>query len=171
MKWYSYIICVVLIVLGVFCGCNFYREVTAKSYINGSINITNQFTQESFKYCADGLFFDLDSYADTPETYVFEANLKPTENFDASKKDYQVKLNKFNLIEAEINPGSVYADVDFDFHGSDGELVQGTKMKMSILFLSDKTQLRFVVIGQESRAFVEKYFSDNGIRLFVNEIL
>ena len=43
MKWYSYVICFVLILVGAFCGIQLYREVKAESYINGSIDISNKF--------------------------------------------------------------------------------------------------------------------------------
>ena len=62
MKWYSYIICFVLIVVGTFCGIQLFKEVNSKSYINGSIDISNRFSQESFNYTSTGMLskFDLD---------------------------------------------------------------------------------------------------------------
>ena len=45
-----YILAFALIVAGVFCGIRLYKEVKAESYVNGSIDISNRFSQESFKY-------------------------------------------------------------------------------------------------------------------------
>ena len=45
-----YLFAFVIIVAGVFCGIELYKEVKAESYINGSIDISNQFSQESFNY-------------------------------------------------------------------------------------------------------------------------
>ena len=50
MKWYTYLICFILIIVGVFCGIELYKEVKAESYVNGSIDISNKFSQESFNY-------------------------------------------------------------------------------------------------------------------------
>ena len=36
MKWYSYLICFILIIVGVFCGIELYKEIKAESYVNGS---------------------------------------------------------------------------------------------------------------------------------------
>lgn len=171
MKWYVYVICVVLIIASVFCGINLYKEIKAESYINGQIDITNRFSQESFCYSATNLVFNLDTYADVPDTYVFEQSLLKVDDFNAEKKNYQVKLNNYILFDVQINAGSVFANTHIDFYDTNGELTQGADMKISILFLSDKTQLKFVVVGQESRAFMEKYFADNGIRLQVIEII
>lgn len=171
MKWYVYVICVVLIIASVFCGINLYKEIKAESYINGQIDITNRFSQESFCYSATSLVFNLDTYADVPETYIFEQSSLKVDDFNAEKKNYQVKLNNYIIFDTQINAGSVFANVHIDFYDTNGELTQGADMKISILFLSDKTQLKFVVVGQESRAFMEKYFADNGIRLQVIEII
>ena len=43
-------------------------------------------------------------------------------------------------------------------------------MKISIVFLSNKTQLELTTIGNESASFLEQYFTDNGIRLQVIQI-
>jgi len=171
MKWYTYVICVVLIIFGTFCAINLHKEVKAESYVNGSIDIENKFSQESYKYSNTSVVFNLDSYADVPETYVFENNSAKLDDFNAEKKDYQVKLNDYILLDADIRTGSIFANVHMDFYDTDGQLRHGADMKMSILFLDDKTQLRFVVVGQESKAFIEKYFANNGIRLRVVEIV
>lgn len=171
MKWYWHVVCVVVIIAGVFCGVSFYREVKAESYINGRINIENKFTQENFFYTASSVAFYLETYADKPETYVCEQNSKKVEDFNAEKKTYQVKLNNYILLDAQINAGSVFANFHLDFHDTNGEITQDADMQISILFLSDKTQLKFVVVGEESRAFLEKYFAENGIRLQVKEII
>lgn len=171
MKWYTYVICVALIIVGVFCGINLYKEIKAESYINGSINVENKFSQESFLYSASAVVFNLDPYVDMPETYVFENNFLKVDDFNAETKKYQVKLNNFILLDADIKPGSIFSNIHMDFYNTDGQLVQGADLKMSILFLDDKTQLRFVVVGEESKAFIEKYFTNNGIRLCVTEIV
>ena len=74
MKWYTYVICFVLIIVGVFSGMQFYRELKAESYVNGSIDITNRFSEETFNYSSTSLVFYHDLYDDT-NTYTFEKAL------------------------------------------------------------------------------------------------
>lgn len=170
MKWYTYIICFVLIVTGAFCGTQLYRELKAESYINGSIDITNKFSQEMFNYSATSLVFYHDLYDDT-DTYSFEKDLLKVDDFNGKTKTYQVLLNNYVLTDIEINAGSIYANVKVDFYDANGNIIQQADMQISILFLSGKTQLTITTKGNQNASFLEQYFADNGIRLRVNQIL
>lgn len=168
MKWNTYLICFILIVVGVFCGIELYKEVKAESYINGSIDISNQFSQESFNYTSSGLVFYNDGYSNE---YIFDKELLKVDNFNGKDKEYQVVLNEYVLFDADINAGSVFSVIFMDFYDTNGEIVFNASMNISIKFLSNKTQLTLTTVGNESASFLEQYFSDNGIRLKVIEIL
>jgi len=170
MKWYSYIICFVLILVGAFCGIELYKEIKAESYVNGSIDISNQFSQESFNYSSTSVVFYHDMYDDT-NTYTFEIDLKRVESFNGLEKEYRVTLNDYILVSADINAGSIFSDVAIDFYDTNGNIVCNSLMKVSIQFLSNKTQLTISTTGNTNASFLEQYFSDNGIRLKVIEIL
>ncbi len=169
MKWYSYVICFVLIVVGVFCGIQLYKEVKAESYINGSIDISNKFSQENFNYTSTSLVFYHDLYDDT-DTYLFEQDLLKVENFNGQKNTYEVWLNNFILLDTEFNAGSIYSTVKMDFYNEFGNVVCNAEMKISIKYLSGKTTLTISTVSQENASFLEQYFTDNGIRLKVVEI-
>lgn len=170
MKWYWYIICIILVLLGVFCGIQLYREVKAESYVNGSIDISNKFSQESFKYTNTSVVFYHDIYDET-DTYIFEADCLKVDDFNGLTNTYQVVLNDYILLESEINAGSIFTNVNLDFYDTYGEIIKSVDMQISIKFLSDKTQLTLATTGNENASFLEQYFSNNGIRLYVNEIL
>jgi len=165
-----YLIAFVLIVVGVFCGIRLYKEIKAESYINGSIDISNRFTQESFNYSSTSAVFYHDLYDDT-DTYAFEKDLLKVENFDGKKKTYQVVLNDYVLLNTEINAGSVFSTVDMDFYDTNGNVINSAVMKISVKFLSNKTTLTLTTTGKENASFLEQYFADNGIRLRIIEIL
>lgn len=165
-----YLLAFVIIVVAVFCGIRLYKEIKAESYINGSIDISNRFAQESFNYSSTSVVFYHDLYDDT-DTYAFEKDLLKVENFDGKKKTYQVVLNDYVLLNTEINAGSVFATVDMDFYDTAGEILTSTTLKISVKFLSNKTQLTLATTGNENASFLEQYFADNGIRLRVIEIL
>lgn len=170
MKWYSYLICFVLIVVGVFSGIRLYKEVKSESYINGSIDISNKFSQESFNYSSTSVVFYNDIYDDT-NTYLFEKDLLKVDDFNGNKKTYKVFLNDYVLFDCDINAGSVFANVYMDFYDTNSAIVCNGELKISILFLSNKTSLSLATQGIEQSSFFEQYFSDNGIRLQVLEIL
>lgn len=165
-----YLLAFVIIVVGVFCGIRLYKEIKAESYINGSIDISNRFTQESFNYSSTSAVFYHDLYDDT-DTYTFEKDLLKVENFDGKKKTYQVVLNDYVLLNTEINAGSVFATVNMDFYDTNGNVINSALMKVSVKFLSNKTTLTLATTGKENASFLEQYFADNGIRLRIIEIL
>lgn len=165
-----YLLSFVIIVVAVFCGIRLYKEIKAESYINGSIDISNRFTQESFNYSSTSAVFYHDLYDDT-DTYTFEKDLRKVENFDGKKKTYQVVLNDYVLLNTEINAGSVFSTVDMDFYDTNGNVINSAVMKISVKFLSNKTTLTLTTTGKENASFLEQYFADNGIRLRIIEIL
>lgn len=170
MKWYTYLICFVLVIVGTFCGIQLYKEVKAESYINGSIDISNKFSQENLNYSSTSLVFYHDLYDDT-DTYSFEQDLPKVENFNGQKKFYELWLNDFIILDAEFNAGSVYSTVQLDFYNEYGNIIYSSKLNISVKYLSSKTQITLSTKGQESASFLEQYFKDNGIRLKIVEIL
>lgn len=170
MKWYTYLICFVLVIVGTFCGIQLYKEVKAKSYINGSIDISNKFSQDNLNYSSTSLVFYHDLYDDT-DTYFFEQDLPKVENFNGQKKSYELWLNDFIILDAEFNAGSVYSTVQLDFYNEYGNILYSSKLNISVKYLSSKTQITLSTKGQESASFLEQYFKDNGIRLKIVEIL
>ena len=165
-----YLLAFVLIVVGVFCGIRLYKEVKAESYVNGSIDISNRFSQESFNYSATSVVFYHDLYDET-ETYTFTKDLHKTEDFDGVKNKYRVTLNDYILIDTSITAGTVFSTLCIDFYDTNGAIVCSSSMEIKIEFLSNKTALSFTAKGNESASFLEQYFSDNGIRLKVVQIL
>lgn len=170
MKWYTYLICCILIIVGTFCGIQLYREVKAESYVNGSIDISNRFSQDSFYYSSSSCVFYHDIYDET-DTYSFEKELPKVNDFNGKDKQYKVILNDYVLLDNEISSGSIYSSIAMDFYNTDGDMICNSTMQISIKFLSNKTLLTLATKGQENASFLEQYFSDNGIRLKVIEIL
>ena len=165
-----YLLAFVIIVAAVFCGIRLYKEIKAESYINGSIDISNRFTQESFNYSSTSVVFYHDLYDET-NTYTFEKDLLKVENFDGLKNRYQVVLNDYILLDTNITAGTVFSTLYIDFYDTSGDIIRSAYMDISIKFLSNKTALSFATVGNENASFLEQYFADNGIRLKVIELL
>lgn len=170
MKWYVYLICFVLMIVGAFCGIRLYQLVTAESYINGSIDIENKFSQESFSYANTAVEFYHDIY-DTTDTYSYTIDLKRVDNFDGSKKQYQITLNDYYIFDTQISAGSAFFKLYIDFYNTDGEKICSAFLTVSVKFLSNKTSLTLSTTGGENASFLTQYFKDNGIRLKITELL
>ena len=164
-----YIGCFLMITVGVFSGIQLYKEIKAESYVNGTIDISNQFSQDSFSYYNTSVVFYHYLYDDT-DTHSFEVDL-PKVDFNGKDGNYLLWLNDYLLIDAEFKSGSVFSAVFMDFYNTNGELVNNTELQISIQFLSNKTNLKLVTIGKVNASYLEQYFADNGIRLKVEKIL
>lgn len=165
-KLMLYIIGSLVIISGLICGVAFYKEVTAKSYVNGSINIQNQYSMESFQYNSNSVVFYQNSGTNT---YTYSTELLKVSDFNGEKKNYEVVVNDY-ILPATVSAGAVDTTLLLDFYSTSGELTCSSAMKINIKFLSDKTQLTFSVVGEKQAQFLEQYFKDNGIRLRINEI-
>lgn len=165
-KLMLYIIGSLVIISGLICGVAFYKEVTAKSYVNGSINIQNQYSMESFQYNSNSVVFYQNSGTNT---YTYSIDLLKVADFNGEKKNYEVVVNDY-ILPATVSAGAVDTTLLLDFYSTSGELTCSSAMKINIKFLSDKTQLTFSVVGEKQAQFLEQYFKDNGIRLRINEI-
>lgn len=169
MKWYTYLICIILIVAGTFCGIRFFQDVKAKSYVNGSIDISNSFSQECFNYSSTSVIFYHDIYNDD-DLYVFDIDLLKSDDFNGLEKTYHMKLNEFILLDAVYNFRSIFAVFNVEFYDTDFSLKYTSALNISIKFLSNKTQLTLSTTGEESARYLEQYFNDYGITLKVVEI-
>lgn len=170
MRLIAYLIAVLAIVAGFFSGIYLYQEITATSYINGSVDIENEFSMESFVYSSTNLNFYHDLY-DTNDTYLYEIELLPVEDFNGQENEYESLLNKYVLTNAVITAGTLTASFSVDFYDTEGDLTSSTELDVYIEFLADKTNLTLSTIGLRSASFLESYFENNGLLIEVNEIL
>ena len=174
MKWWAYLISLVLIVAGVICGVQYFKKVSAESYVNGSIDIDNKFVSESFNYTASSLSFNevIDDTAEEDVSinhYYYTINLLPIESFDGDKFNYSVTLNGCDIYDANISLGAILFDFELNFYSPDGALSCESIMHCNITFLNNKTVLRFDCYGEDNKNYLESYFDTNGIRLTVLE--
>lgn len=121
-------------------------------------------------YCVRILSLFRERY-DHTDTYTFEKDLLKTDDFDGVKRRYQLVLNDYILLDTQITAGTVFSTVYIDFYDTSGNIVCSAYMDISIKFLSNKTALSLVTVGNENASFLEQYFADNGIRLKVVELL
>ena len=169
MKWYVYLICFVLVIAGAFCGIRLYTLATRESYINGSIDIQNRFSMESFSYANTTVEFYHDIY-DTSDNFSYSTELLRVDDFNGAENTYQVVLNGYILPDVQITSGSVFVKVYIDFYNTNGDIVCSAFLNVSVKFLSNKTTLTLSTSGGQNASFFTQYFKDNGIRLKIIEL-
>lgn len=174
MKWYSYIICFALMLVGIWSGIMLWQKVHAESYINGSIKVTNDLYFESFTYdnslFSEVIVFTNDIY-DKTNTYIWTSeNLPTVPDFNGVNNKYQIEINGYRIFDAAINAGGVLVRTNIDFYGTENNLLCRVYYDLSIKFLSNKTEVSIKTVGQQNANFIEQYFADNGLRIKIKEI-
>ena len=165
-KLVFYILSAVIIFGACVCGVQLYKEITAKSYVNGSIDIQNQFVAESFVYSTSNIVFNKES----ENFYLYEIDLIPVDNFNGEEKEYEVKLNYYDLFNAEIKAGFVNSEIQIDFYDTNGELLNSSNLNIKVEFLSNKTNLKISTGSLEESEYLTQYFQDRGFTLKILEL-
>jgi len=162
MKWYGYLICIVLIVSGLFCGIGLFKELNSESYVNGSLTAKNEFSQESFSYSTTSFAMYQDG-----NNFVFEIDLIPVVDFNGIENNYYVYINNYKLFDIEIGAGSIIGNMLIDFYDTNNNLLCESLLKVNINFYSHKTNLKMVVDDVIESEFITNYFTNNGLRVKV----
>lgn len=168
MKVFRYFLCFVIILVGIYCGVRLYQEVTKSSYVNGTINVENEFRKESFFYSSTSVAFYPGNNA---TTYDYSIELTPVDDIDLTNKNYDLYFMNFPVINAEMKSGLINLPVLMNFYNSDGTLACKGKMNVKIEFLSKSTKLKLSCNNQTSANYFEQYFADYGFKLQLVEIL
>lgn len=163
-----YILCFILILGGVFCSIKLYQQITKESYINGSIDIENEFRKESFLYSSTAVTI---YPTGTGSNYSYEKELVPVDGIDLNEKDYTFYFNDYEVIDAEMKGGQITAPINIKFYNSDGSLACDGNLTIKIEFLSSGTKLTLVCPNENSATYFEQYFLDYGIKLKLVENL
>lgn len=162
MRWLSNFICIILIVAGVYCGISFHHELTKSSYVNGEINIENEFRKESFFYSSTAVAF----YPTGNGTYYeYSTELPAVDDIDATKKDYSFYFMGYEVLNADMDAGLIIAPISMNFYNPDGTLACRGKMTVKIEFLSGATTLKLSCANKSSADYFEQHFADFGLKL------
>lgn len=169
-KFLGYALAVIICATGVYSGFGLYDEFTSKSYINGSFDNLNQQTVKSYSYNSTALVFYQDNEDATK--YVFSTETEKVEDFDATKNNYIVKFNDYELMnQVSYTAGSVYAVIPLEFYSTSGELTCSTELYISVRFLSNTTSLNVWCFGDVGHSYLTQYINDFGFRLSIEKLL
>lgn len=159
-----YFICIVLILVGIFCSIKLSKEINEASYVNGSIDIENEFRKESFFYSSTAIAFYPTSNS---SSYMFSSELPAVDGIDGDKNDYSFYFMdmEHEILNAEIQAGRVVAPISINFYNPDGSLACKGKITIKIEFLSGCTNLTLTCASKSSADYFEQYFADYGIKL------
>ena len=170
MKWYTYLICFILIFIGAFCGINLVKEVNSKSYINGTINDLYNSGSTVFYYGQTNVVF-YDDPNDNSDELIFEVEVMKTANkFNAVVKEYYILMNNHLLYDYDVLHGGIVSSIPLSFKNPDGSTLCSIQGTLYINFYVKKTNIKIAVSNTVQASYLEDYFSNNGFTLSVVEI-
>ena len=169
MKWWGYLICAICVIAGVICSVFLYQTVRAKSYVNGDIDISNKFVQESFCYVSSSVVLAEDK--DIDGCFTFDKELLPVESFNGEKNDYKIQFNDYEFFDVDITAGTVKGNYSISFYDENNKLLCYAPFGLDVTFLSNKTLLKISTVGEKEAQFLNQYFADNGLTLKIIEVI
>ena len=153
MKWYSYIICIALIISAIFCGANLYKLVSSEGYVEGSYDVESLLVINDYSYVSNTITFYEDEDSND-NLYCFRTKTNNPSDFDGEKNQYEVLFNNQKLITAEIKPGAVYSTFDINFYDNEGNKQTAT-LNTYVKFYAD-----YVSISLETHGAINKITTD-----------
>ncbi|MBQ7973937.1 MAG: hypothetical protein IJ295_03230 [Clostridia bacterium] len=165
MKWYVRLICVVIIIVGVFSFINLSNVWSKESAVVGSpTTIESQNNYDLvFKQDYGVVTFETEDYVN----YVNKSAFADCE-FDGLRNEYRVLVNDKLLTDVEVTAGQIKGVYLLNYYLTNGEVGSTAKLDISISFYDDKTEVTISMKNEnDSYAYLNRYMGKNGFILKV----
>ena len=160
MKWYHYLICGILIVIGIFSTMNLVELFSVSSQEYGSV-ITIE-TQNNYNEVSK---FDLGTFTLHPTSgnnYSETITLAP-EVFDGANKDYLILFNGKPANNVDSKSGQISGDVSMTFYDLDGKEITTANFNVAIQYYVTQTVITISMTNEnESVSYLSNYTYMNG---------
>ena len=165
MKWYSYIICAVLIIVGIFCTIELVDVFNVKSGEYGQVVTfeTENNLNEVFKLDYGTIGFDTEDYSN-----YSNVTTRPAVDFDGTKETYYLYFNDQPLNNVSQNAGRMSGNIEIKFYDEYGSVVSTAKLNVIIEFLAGETKVSVSINNVDnSVSYLNSYMEINGAVLKV----
>ena len=163
MKWYSYLICGLIIIVGVFCGVNMAQIWSQQSGVYGEPYTIE--TKNDYKI-VDGGKFDFGAIAfDTEDNMNFTSitPFNPVENFDGTKNDYAILFNDNLISDVKFFAGQIDCVYKMNVYNTKGEIVSTPALDITIKILESQTVISINMTNENNAyGYFTQYMQYNG---------
>jgi len=160
MKWFSYLICGILIIAGIICSINLAKFWSIKSATYGeitSIETINKYDDVA-KFDCTSIPLETDDYLN----YTSSSSFKPV-SYDGTQKNYAFLFNDMLVSNTEFFAGKINSLLKINFYDTDGEIATTISLNIFINFYEDKTEIKISTKNvNNSVAYFERYVMTNG---------
>jgi len=147
MKWYVYLICVVLIICGTFCAFGLVSLFDKQSLEYGQALLLNK--QENYTEISkfdNSLLYDF--YSEDNVNYSTKATFN-SQKFDGTDKDYVITVNSQLVNDIELSSGKISGKLVLVFYNTDGEKISTANVYILIEYLSQETRVSIAVKNEQ----------------------
>lgn len=165
MKWYTYIICFVLIIVGVFCTIELVDLFSVKSGEYGSVISyqTQGYYEEFSKFDYGTIDFDTEDYTTYKNISTFGS-----QQFDGTKEDYTLFFNGQPLNNVVKTAGRINGDLSLKFYDLNGEEITTADIHFVVEYLASATKVTTTITNVDnSVSYLNAYMEINGAVLQV----
>ena len=167
MKWYHYLICGVLIVIGIFSSINLVELFNVSSQEYGSV-ITIE-TQNNYNEVSK---FDLGTFSLQPTSgnnYTETITLAP-ETFDGAGKDYLILFNGKPANNVDSKSGQISGDVSLTFYDLEGKEITTANFNVAIQYYVTQTVITISMTNEnDSVSYLSHHTNTTGAVISVVE--
>ena len=167
MKWYHYLICGVLIVLGIFSSMKLVELFNVSSQEYGSV-ITIE-TQNNYNEVSK---FDLGTFTLQPTSgnnYSEIITLAP-ETFDGAGKDYLILFNGKPANNVDSKSGQISGDMSLTFYDLEGKEITTANFNVAIQYYVTQTVITISMTNEnDSVSYLSHFTNTNGAVISVVE--
>ena len=165
MKWYTYIICLILIIVGAFCTIELVDLFSVKSGEYGSV--ISYKTQENYEEFSK---FDYGTIGFETEDYTTYKNVSTfgSKKFDGTKADYTLFFNGQPLNNVVQTAGRINGDLSLKFYDLNGEEITTADIHFVVEYLASLTKVTTTITNvNNSVSYLNAYMEINGAVLQV----
>ena len=160
MKWYHYLICFVLIIVGIFSSIELVKLFNVKSAEYGTvitIETKNDYTEIS-KFDYGSLSFDTEDYTN----YTNVSTFAPAE-FNGKSNNYTILFNGQPTGNVVVNAGKISGDLTMCFYDLNGDVASTSDLHILIEYYASGTKVTLSMANEDdSVAYFTTYTNING---------
>lgn len=160
MKWYSYLICVLLIFAGIFSIVNLVPVWNQKSASYGVIESIE--TQNNYSEILKVDYGVINFETTDNVNYMLKQSYKAV-NFDGENNNYALLFNDNIIYDIDIHPGYIEGVYQRNFYNTDKNLICTFNMNINIQFLDNQTEITLSAKDENnSMSYFYRYMITNG---------
>lgn len=166
MKWYTYLICLILITAGIFCALNLAKLFSVTSGEYGSVitfeSKNNYIEVTKFDY--GSVDFDTTDYTN----YISIETAEPNADFNGLKENYLMFFNDQPLNNVEQTAGRISGNLSIKFYDTNGGEITTADLTFIVEYLANNTKITITISDDNnSVSYFNAYTEINGAVLKV----